>query len=291
MLLLLLHVLCGAAGGNAYDFPWQDPSIPTALRVANVVSLLSVAEKVALLSASSPAVPRIKLPGYEWAHECERGDTSSATGTAFPSGVALGSSFNATLVRAVARATAIEVRANYDAAGDTGGTSCFGPVTNLIRDPRWGRVNEMLGGEDTTLASVLGVAFTRGIQAGAAATAAAGAAGTPCRMVNTIAKHLSAYSGPEGYGAGVRFGTQSRFSFAASMDERTWREFYLPPWRAMAVEGNVSGFMSSYMAVALDGAGAVPDTANAAFLTDTIRGAAWRNWSGGDAVDGRGCVS
>jgi hypothetical protein len=180
---------------------------------------------------------------------------------------------------------------NYDAAGDTGGTSCFGPVTNLIRDPRWGRVNEMLGGEDTTLASVLGVAFTRGIQAGAAATAAAGAAGTPCRMVNTIAKHLSAYSGPEGYGAGVRFGTQSRFSFAASMDERTWREFYLPPWRAMAVEGNVSGFMSSYMAVALDGAGAVPDTANAAFLTDTIRGAAWRNWSGGDAVDGRGCVS
>jgi beta-glucosidase len=64
------------------------------------------------------------------------------------------------------------------------------------------------------------------------------------------------------------------------MDERTWREFFLPPWRAMAVEAKVSGFMSSYMAVDLTGGqgAGVPDSASRLLLTDTIR-SDW-NWSG-----------
>ena len=117
----------------------------------------------------------------------------------------------------MAHATAIAARANYNVHG--GGASCFGPVTNLIRDPRWGRTNEMLGGECPFLAAVLGVAFARGIQRGTAE-----GSGSPYRMINTIAKHLSAYSGPEGYCGGVTFGTQTRFSFTARMDERSWRE-------------------------------------------------------------------
>jgi beta-glucosidase-like glycosyl hydrolase len=62
------------------------------------------------------------------------------------------------------------------------------------------------------------------------------------------------------------------------MDERTWREFFLPPWRAMAVDARVSGFMASYMAVDItgdDGIG-VPDSASSLLLTNTIR-SDW-NW-------------
>lgn len=237
--------LASLAGLAAAQEPaWRNTSLPIPERVDALISSLNLSEKVSLLSAGSPAIDRIGLPSYNWASECERGDSSGPTGTAFPSGIALGSTFNESLVNAVAFATAVETRANYDTHPGSGlGVSCFGPVTNFIRDPRWGRTNEMLGGEDTTLAATLGVAFTRGIQRGSVPA-------SKYRMVNTIAKHLSAYSGPEGYCGGVSFGTQTRFSFTARMDERTWREFFLPPWRAMAVEANVSGFMSSYQASA-----------------------------------------
>ena len=142
-------MLLFARAVSAYVYPWQDPTLPVGERVDNLISLLTLDEKVSLLSAAAPAVPRIELPAYQWAHECERGDTNGRT--AFPSGIALGTSFNATLVQLVAHATAIEVRAGYSInASGHGGASCFGPVTNLIRDPRWGRANEMLGGEDTT---------------------------------------------------------------------------------------------------------------------------------------------
>lgn len=261
-----------AAAAAAPTYPWQDPTLPVPARVANLISLLTVPEKVALLNAESPAIDRIKLPAYSFAHECERGDSGARSATSFPSGVALGSTFNRSLVYAVAHATAIEARAGADTTPGVG-ASCFGPVVNLVRDGRWGRTNEMIGGEDTTLGAELGVAFTRGIQAGSLPA-------SPYRMVNTIAKHLSAYSGPEGYCGGVSFATQSRFSFTAAMDERTWREFYLPPWRAMAGAG-VTGFMSSYQSVALEGVdppGGVPDSASRRLLTDTLRGE-W-NWTG-----------
>lgn len=287
-------LLCSAFGAAAYNYPWQDPTLPTAVRVQNLISLLNITEKVLLLQAASAAIDRIGLPAYTWSRECERGDTSGKTGTSFPSGIALGMTWNASLVNQVAHYTAIEARANYD-QGD-GGASCFGPVTNFIRDPRWGRTNEMLGGEDTTLATVLGVAFTRGIQAGTAA-----GAGTHYRMINTIAKHLSAYSGPEGYCGGVTFATQSRFSNTATMSERDWREFYLPPWRAMAVDAQVSGFMSSYQAVNLVGDGPVgppsahtgavgiPDTANPTLLTTILR-QTW-NWTNGYILSDAGAVA
>ena len=71
---------------------------------------------MSLLSADSPAVPRIGLPAYAWGRECERGDTSGPVGTSFPSGIALGATFNVSAVNLVARATAIEVRGNYGAS-------------------------------------------------------------------------------------------------------------------------------------------------------------------------------
>jgi beta-glucosidase len=92
------------------------------------------------VQAAQPAVSRLGLPSYSFARECERGDTSGRTGTAFPSGLALGSTFDPLLINEVAFATAIEVRANVNvdvAAGGPFGSSCFGPVSNLVKDSRW----------------------------------------------------------------------------------------------------------------------------------------------------------
>lgn len=281
LVTLVLTILPVIIVSGNYTYPWQNPTLPVNQRVANLISLLNVTEKIMLLNAEPPAIPRLSLPSYSFAEECERGDTSGPTGTSFPSGIALGSTFNSSLVYEVAHYTAIEARANSDIAGR--GASCFGPVINFISMPLWGRTNEMIGGEDTTLATIMGSAFTQGIQTGTAE-----GTGTNYRMINTIAKHLSSYSGPEGYCGGVTFATQSRFSNTATMDARTWWEFFIPPWRALAVEANVTGFMSSYQAVNLVNDekdiipgyqySGIPDTANSYLLTEILRNQ-W-NWSG-----------
>ena len=84
LILALSHLLAVAAASTGqFEYPWQDPSLPTARRTENLVSLLTVAEKASLLQATSPAVPRLSLPGYRWARECERGDASGHVGTAY----------------------------------------------------------------------------------------------------------------------------------------------------------------------------------------------------------------
>jgi CubicO group peptidase (beta-lactamase class C family) len=220
----------------AFAFPWQDPSLPLAERAAIIISLLTLEEKAAQLEAGAPAVPRIALPAYSYARECERGDSSGRRGTAFPSGAGLAASWDADLIFRVARATALEARANAN-TGD-GAPSCFGPVVNFVHDATWGRTNEMLTGEDTTLGATLGAAFVAGLQSWREATPA----GERLAVASTV-KHLNAYSGPEGHG--YTFGPfAERFSFDAHMSQRAWREFFVPAFRATAREG-ARAFMCS----------------------------------------------
>lgn len=97
---------------ETYAYPWQNPSLSTAARTDNLISLLTVAEKASLLNAGAPAIPRISLPPYSWGRECERGDASGKLGTAYPTGLALAASFDPALVQDVAEQTAIEVHAS-----------------------------------------------------------------------------------------------------------------------------------------------------------------------------------
>jgi beta-glucosidase len=91
------------------------------------LSDLTLNEKVSLLQVSQPAIERVGLPAYNFGRECERGDTSGKLGTAYPTGLALGGTFDVQLVHAIAVATAIEVRGNVNTDNATFGASCFGP--------------------------------------------------------------------------------------------------------------------------------------------------------------------
>jgi len=273
--------LCAAAAALAFEFPWQDPSLPLAARAANIISLLTLEEKAAQLEAGAPAVPRIALPPYSYARECERGDSSALRGTAFPSGAGLAATWDADLVFRVARLTALEARANAN-AGD-GYPSCFGPVVNFVHDATWGRSNEMLTGEDTILGGVLGAAFVAGLQSWREETPA----GERLAVASTV-KHLNAYSGPEGHG--FTFGPfAERFSFDAGMSQRAWREFFVPAFRATAVEG-ARAFMCSYTAVTTgDGfLNNTPACASAQLLTRVLRGEF--GWDGYVISDAGGVV-
>lgn len=249
----------------AHSQPWRDPTLPVSSRVADLISRLNVTEKAMLLGAGSPALPRLGLPSFSYARECERGDSSGKTGTAFPSGAALAATWDPELIYRVARATAVEARANANAHG--GDASCFGPVLNYVHDARWGRTAEMLGGEDTTLGSVLGAAFVRGLQSYVVPSRAPGGV---YRAAVAIPKHLNVYSGPEGHG--FTFGPDAtRFSFNANLTTRADREFFLPQYAAAAAAG-AAGFMCSYSAVTGPfGQINTPACASHALLTGVLR--------------------
>ena len=211
--------------------------------------------------------------------------TSSSLTCRYPTGLALAASFDPELVFDVAAQTAIEVRGNTNsetAGGAAFGASCFGPVSNLIRDSRWGRTAEMITGEDPTLGRIMSAAFTAGIQHRPAAPAPThddGENSPPAkqyRMVNTIAKHLNTYAGPEGHG--FTFGPDAeRFQFEAKLTEREWREFFLPPYKGSADAG-VSGFMCSYSAITFtdhpERSHNTPACANDYLLNQVVR----KNW-------------
>ena len=100
---------------------------PRMWRLVRRLSDLTLNEKVSLLQVSQPAIERVGLPAYNFGRECERGDTSGKLGTAYPTGLALGGTFDVQLVHAIAVATAIEVRGNVNTDNETFGASCFGP--------------------------------------------------------------------------------------------------------------------------------------------------------------------
>jgi beta-glucosidase len=104
--------VASAVASAEISAPWQDPSKRTSERVENLISLLTLEEKVQLLQAAAPAIKRLSLEPYSFGRECERGDTSGKTGTAYPSGIAMASSFDVELVWEVAHQTAVEVRGN-----------------------------------------------------------------------------------------------------------------------------------------------------------------------------------
>ena len=298
LVVSFLLLACLPLRTASYTWPWQDPSLPAVARTENLMSLLTLEEKASLLNFMSPAIPRLGVPAFAFEAECQRGLRKPAAGTSvtpFPSGVGQTASWNVSLVNAIGAATAVQVRANFNvlraANGSVaGGTTCYGPTSNLVRHPTWGRVSEMLGGEDPALTGALGAAYARGLQA---ARAPSVAPGEELWMIATVAKHLAVYSGPEGdYGdtSDMMPGmVDARYNATTSVDERTWREYYLPPWRALVVDGGAIGFMSSYQALNLSAltpataarlaelgvapGTALPDTANALLLTDEVRGA------------------
>ena len=273
----LLCALCPALALQ----PWQNTSLPIPTRVANLLTLLTLEEKVANLYANgAPGAPRIGLPSYRYDEECMRGAVTSGVaprplGTGFPTLAALGSTFNTSLLEQVARVGAMEVRAYYnlDRASRNLPTTanCYAPVVNLVRDQRWGRNAEMTGGEDPTLARVYArhwVAAMRG-----------GSNGQP--LVTSVTKHLATYGGPEGPVGG------NRMSFNANLSERTWREWFLPAFRG-AAEGLTNSFMCSYTSVTLSDntsrADKTPDCASSYLLNTIVRGEwGFEGWVTSDA--------
>jgi beta-glucosidase len=163
--------------------------------------------------------------------------------TSFPQAIALASSWDPALVRAVNVITAREIRAR-------GVTLALTPVVDVAREPRWGRIEETFG-EDPFLVGEMGVAAVQGLQG----EDQAGVLG-PGKVFATL-KHLTGHGQPE---SGTNVGP-------APYSERTLREFFFPPFEKIISRTGISAVMPSYNEI--DG---VPSHANTWLLEDVLRG-------------------
>ncbi|HEV2765757.1 MAG TPA: glycoside hydrolase family 3 N-terminal domain-containing protein, partial [Pyrinomonadaceae bacterium] len=231
---------------------YMNPRLPVERRVADLVSRMTLEEKIAQMMNKAPAVERLGVPAYDWWNEALHGVAYAGRATVFPQSIGLGASWNTALMRRVATAISDEARAKHHEAvrrnyrGRFHGLTFWSPNINIFRDPRWGRGHETYG-EDPHLTARMGVEFVRGMQ------------GDDPVYLKTIAtpKHYAVHSGPE----------PERHVFDAAATERDMRETYLPAFRATVVEARAGSVMCAYNRV-----NGEPACASTKLLGNILRG-------------------
>ena len=230
--ILLAVVLATLPLHNAQTQPpYLNPNLPIQTRVDDLVSRMTLEEKVRQMQNAAPAIERLGIPQYEWWNEALHGVARAGYATVFPQAIGLAATWDTELMYQVADVISTEARAKHHEAarnnqrGRYYGLTFWSPNINIFRDPRWGRGQETYG-EDPYLTARLGVEFVKGLQ------------GNDPRYFKVIAtpKHYAVHSGPE----------PERHSFDAIAYERDLRETYLPAFRATIVEGKAYSVMCAY---------------------------------------------
>ncbi len=231
---------------------YRNPDLPLERRVSDLVSRLTLEEKVSQMQDVAPAIERLGIPAYNWWNEALHGVARSGLATSFPQAIGLAATWDDSLIFRMATVISDEARAKhheYVRQGSRGryqGLTFWSPNINLFRDPRWGRGQETYG-EDPFLTGRLAVQFIRGMQ---------GDDPTYLKTVATV-KHFAVHSGPE----------PERHTFDAVVSERDLRESYLPHFAAGIREGHAYSLMCAYNRV--DGS---PACGSDLLLKDILRG-------------------
>ena len=138
-------------------------------RAKELVSKMTLEEKMAQLCNEAPEIERLGVPAYDWWNECLHGVARAGTATVFPQAIGMAASFNDELVMEVGDTISTEARANYNEYKKFGGTAIYHGLTectpnvNIFRDPRWGRGHETYG-EDPTLTGMMATEYVKGLQ-------------------------------------------------------------------------------------------------------------------------------
>lgn len=210
---------------------YTDPAQPIEARVQDLVSQMTLAEKVSQMQHGAAAIERLGVPQYNWWNECLHGVGRAGVATVFPQAIGMAATWNTDLMFRVATAISDEGRAKHHEFVRQGvreiytGLTFWTPNINIFRDPRWGRGQETYG-EDPYLTASIGVVFVRGLQ------------GDDPRYLKTAAcaKHFAVHSGPE----------SERHTFDAQVSERDLRDTYLFAFEALVREADVESVMGAY---------------------------------------------
>ena len=233
-------VLCGTAvpcvcAQETANAPYLNANLPAEQRATDLVHRMTLQEKASQLTNYSRAIPRLKVPSYDWWSEALHGVATNGV-TEFPEPIGLGATFDPDAIHQMATAIGVEgrikhvqfVRQNGGFSNTFQGLDFWAPNINIFRDPRWGRGQETYG-EDPFLSGRMGVAYVTGMQ------------GDDPRYFRAIAtpKHFAVHSGPE----------PSRHRIDVPISKHDELDTYLPAFRAAVVEGHAGSVMCAYNSI------------------------------------------
>ena len=231
LLYIFLLVALPMMAVSQNKFLFQNTNLSTQERVENLLSEMTLQEKIDQMRYQAPAIDRLGIPEYNWWNECLHGVARAGYATVFPQSISIAASWDTELIHQVASAISDEARAKHHEFLRRGmhgiyqGLTFWSPNINIFRDPRWGRGHETYG-EDPYLTGQMGLNFVKGLQ------------GDDPKYLKVVAtaKHFAVHSGPE----------PSRHVFDARISERDLRETYLPAFRTLVVDGGVYSIMGAY---------------------------------------------
>jgi len=217
-------------------YPFQNTALSDESRIENLLSLMTLEEKIDHLAPFFRGIPRLNvkgtrivegLHGLAWsgpANWAVKGEGEAPT-TTFPQAIGLAQMWDPELHQQLASWEAYETRyltqnKNYGRAG----LIVLAPNADLGRDIRWGRTEECYG-EDPYLASVMTVAYVKGLQ------------GDDPKYWKTasLMKHFLANSNEN-----------NRFINSSDFDDRLFREYYGYAFYKGIVEGGSRAYMAAY---------------------------------------------
>ncbi len=206
-------------------YPFQDSALTPEERIADLLSRLTIEEKIGLLSTHQQPIERLGIGEWYVGHEVARGlvnrEQDKPT-TVFPQPIGMAASFDPHLMYEVGCTAGREARAYYN-THKKGGLMVWGPTVDLCRDPRWGRTEECYG-EDPFLTGEMSAAYTNGLR-GTEAVAA---------TIPTL-KHFCANNHEEGRGVD-----------SANLSPRLRHEYYYAAFKPAITRGGAGSVMTAY---------------------------------------------
>ena len=229
--LAILLLTGNSFAQNKATLPYQNTKLSVDDRVEDLVSRMTMKEKVTQLFNQAEPIERLGVPAYNWWNECLHGVARAGSATVFPQAIGLSATFDQDLMFRVADVISDEARAkhNFFVANNVRsiytGLTFWTPNINIFRDPRWGRGQETYG-EDPYLTGRMAVNFIKGLQ------------GNDPKYLKTVAtaKHYAVHSGPE----------FTRHSDNIFVSDRDLYDTYLPAFKAVIRDANVQSVMCAY---------------------------------------------
>ena len=211
---------------------YLDTNLPLPERVQDLLSQLTLDEKVGMMNHPAQGVPRLGIPDYNFWSEALHGVAGNGRATIFPQAIGMAATWDRDLIHQIATAIGDEGRAKYHEAlrrngrnDQFQGLTFWSPNVNIFRDPRWGRGQETWG-EDPFLTGEMASEFVKGLQGDHPKYLKAAA----------CAKHYAVHSGPE----------KDRHTFNAIVSKRDLYETYLPAFKKLVMEAKVEAVMGAY---------------------------------------------
>ncbi|KAJ9673794.1 hypothetical protein PVL29_023379 [Vitis rotundifolia] len=253
---------CDSSDPLTESYAFCNTTLRISQRASDLISRLTLDEKISQLINSAASIPRLGIPAYEWWSEALHGirdrhgirfNGTIRSATSFPQVILTAASFDAHLWYRIGQAIGIETRAMYN-AGQAMGMTFWAPNINIFRDPRWGRGQETPG-EDPVVAGKYAVSYVRGLQGDCFEGGK-----VDVLQASACCKHFTAYDLDNWNGI-------DRYTFDARVTMQDLADTYQPPFRSCIEEGRASGLMCAYNRV-----NGVPNCADFNLLSKTVRG-------------------